>query len=256
MLFAFDIGNTNITLGGFSGDKLTFTARLSSDTGRTHDQYAVDINGILNLKGITIADEDECIICSVVPRLSSSVSKALVTLTGKKPIVLGPGVKTGLNIKIDNPAQLGADLVAGAVGAIEKYPLPSLVIDLGTASTLSVINSKGEFLGGAIAAGIKSTLGALTSNTALLSEVGIEKPKNVIGSNTAECMKSGLIIGAAAMIDGLVNRMEKELGEKFKTVVATGGLSSEVIPCCERKILIDDNLLLNGLKVIYDKNRQ
>lgn len=255
MLFAFDIGNTNITLGGFNEDELIFTARLSSDAGRTADQYAADIAGILALKGFSPSNEDECIICSVVPTLSVSVSRAVIMLTGKKPLVLGPGVKTGLNIKIDNPAQLGADLAAGAVGTIEKYPLPALVIDLGTASTLSVINGKGEFLGGAIAAGIKSTLSALTENTALLSEIGVEKPKKVIGSNTADCMKSGLIIGAAAMIDGFVTRMENELGEEFKTIVATGGLAGEVIPCCERKILIDDNLLLDGLKAIYNKNK-
>ena len=255
MLFAFDVGNTNVTIGGYDGDNLLFTTRIASETRLTADSYAVAVEGVIRLRGASISSNDDCIICSVVPAITRALSKALRLLCKKEPLVLGPGVKTGLNIKIDNPAQLGADLAAGAVGAIASYKLPCVIVDLGTATTLTVINSKGEFLGGAIAAGINSTLDALTSHTAQLNPVPIEVPKKIIASNTAECMKSGLIVGAAAMIDGLVDRMEDELGEKFATVIATGGLSQAVVSCCKREIKIDKNLLLDGLKIIYNKNR-
>lgn len=254
MLLCVDIGNTNITLGGYRDDKLIFTARLTSDARRTADQYAVEIYDIMRLNGHAAAEVQGAILSSVVPTLTKSISLAFKKLCGFDPMVLGPGVKTGLNIKIDNPAQLGADLVAGAIGAMAKYPLPCIVIDMGTATTISAINAKGEFLGGAIAAGINLTLEALTKNTAQLPMIGIEAPKSAIGSNTVDCLKSGLVLGAAAMLDGLVDRMEAELGQTA-TVVATGGLSSEVIPHCKREILADDNLLLDGLKCIYAKNR-
>lgn len=253
MLLCFDIGNTNITLGGFKGDELQFTARLATNHHRTADQYAVEIKDILSLYDIATADVSAAAICSVVPTVCSAVERAITRLFGIAPMVLGPGVKTGLNIKIDNPAQLGADLAAGAVGAISKYPYPAIVIDLGTATTISVLGKNGEFLGGAIAAGIKLTLEALASRTAQLPMVNIKAPKSVIGTNTADSMTSGLIIGAASMIDGMIERIEAELGCKT-TVVATGGLSPEVISHCKHDIALDDNLLLDGLRIIYNKN--
>lgn len=255
MLICFDIGNTNITVGGFEGDELAFTARLATDQHRTADQYAIEIRDILGLYNITGADVSAAAICSVVPTVCAAIERAINKLFGIEPVVLGPGVKTGLNIKIDNPAQLGADLAAGAVGALAKYPCPAVVIDLGTATTISVIGKNGEFLGGAIAAGIKLTLEALASRTAQLPMVNIKAPQSVIGTNTADSMTSGLIIGAAAMIDGMIERIEAELGCKT-TVIATGGLSSEVINHCNRKIIQDDNLLLDGLKIIYEKNKR
>ncbi len=254
MLICVDIGNTNLTIGVYDDDILKVTARLNTDTRRTADQYAIEISDVLHIYGI----KNECItdaaICSVVPTVGNAVEKAIEKLFGIKPMSLCPGVKTGLNIKIDNPAQLGADLAAGAVGALTKYPTPTIIIDLGTATTISVLGKDGEFLGGSIAAGIKLTLDALTSKTAQLPLVNIEAPRHVIGTNTADCMKSGLVIGAASMIDGIIKRMEKELGLKA-TVVATGGLAPEVIGFCEHEILLDDNLLLDGLKIIYEKNK-
>lgn len=254
MLICFDIGNTNITLGGFRGDQLQFTARLATDHHRTADQYAIEIRDILSLYDIEKTDVSAAAICSVVPTVCAAVERAITKLFGISPMVLGPGVKTGLNIKIDNPAQLGADLAAGAVGALAKYPYPAIVIDLGTATTISVIGKNGEFLGGAIAAGIKLTLEALASRTAQLPMVNIKAPKSVIGTNTADSMTSGLIIGAAAMIDGMIERIEDELKESA-TVVATGGLSPEVIKQCRHSIIHDDNLLLVGLRIIYNKNK-
>lgn len=253
MLICVDIGNSNITIGVFDKDDLKFTARLATDSRRTSDQYAIEIRDIIHIYEIERSEITNAAIASVVPTVGSAVEKAIVKLFGIKPIVLGPGVKTGLNIKIDNPAQLGADLAAGAVGALAKYPCPSIVIDMGTATTVSVIGEKGEFLGGVIAAGIKLTMDALTSGTAQLPSVGLEAPKKVIGTNTNDCIKSGLIIGQAAMLDGIIARIERELGTRT-TVIATGGLSPEVVRHCEREIILDDNLLLDGLKIIHDKN--
>ena len=254
MLLAVDIGNTNITLGAYNSNILEFTARLATDTRKTDDQYAVEIKQLLSLYGIEPVDIEDCIISSVVPSVGKSISRAVSKLCQIVPLTLGPGVKTGLNIKIDNPAQLGADLVAGAVGAIDAYKMPCVIIDMGTASTVSVLDRNGAFLGGVIAAGVRLTLKALTENTAQLPAIPIEAPKSVIGTNTTESMQSGLVYGTASMIDGLLEKITAELGET-PTVLATGGLSKEVISHCKTNIIYNENLLLEGLRVIYEKNR-
>lgn len=253
MLICVDIGNSNITIGVFDGENLKFTARLATDNRRTSDQYAIEIRDIIHIYEIERSEITHAAIASVVPTVGSAVERAIERLFGIKPIVLGPGVKTGLNIKIDNPAQLGADLAAGAVGALAKYPCPCIVVDMGTATTISVIGKNGEFLGGVIAAGVKLTMDALSSRTAQLPSVGLEAPKKAIGTNTIDCIKSGLIIGQASMLDGMITRIERELGTTA-TVVATGGLAPEVVRHCDREIILDDNLLLDGLKIIHDKN--
>ncbi len=253
MLLAIDIGNTNITLGSYDGTVLRFTARLATEQKRTDDQYAVDIKNLLSLYGIEPEDIEDAIISSVVPQVGKSVSNAISKLCHIVPLMLGPGVKTGLNIKIHNPAQLGADLVAGAVGAMDAYTMPCVVIDMGTASTISVLDRNGTFLGGVIAAGVRLTLKALTENTAQLTSIPIEAPKSVIGANTVECMQSGLVYGTAAMLDGLLQKIEEELGES-PTFVATGGLSKEIIAHCKKNIIYNENLLLDGLRAVYEKN--
>lgn len=253
MILAIDIGNTNVTLGVYRNERFILTARLATEQGRTSDQYAIDIKDVLALHGEDYKAIEGCIISSVVPAVSEAVAKGITALCGIKPMVLGPGLKTGLNIKIDNPAQLGADLAAGAVGAIAKYETPCIVIDMGTATTVSVLGKNGEMLGGAIAAGVRLTLKALFENTAQLPAVAIEAPNSVIGTNTVDCMKSGLVFGAASMIDGLIERMEDEQG-KMKSIVATGGLSKEIIHHCKYDIIYDENLLLDGLMTIYKKN--
>lgn len=253
MLLTIDIGNTNITLGTYDSSILRFTARLATEQKKTSDQYAIEMQSIFALYGIEPQDIEDAIISSVVPSVGKSISDAVAKLCHIVPLMLGPGVKTGLNIKIDNPAQLGADLVAGAVGAIEAYQMPCVVIDMGTASTVSVLDKNGTFLGGAIASGVRLTLKALTENTAQLTSIPIEAPKSVIGTNTIECMQSGLVYGTAAMIDGMLERIEESLGEK-PTVVATGGLSKEIIKYCKSTIIYNENLLLDGLRAIYDKN--
>ncbi len=254
MLLTIDIGNTNITLGLFEGDHLCSTARLSTAHGKTPDQYAVDIQQVLALHGADIHLIRDCIVSSVVPSVGSAVCAAVELLCGVAPLMLGPGVKTGLNIRIDNPAQLGADLAAGAAGALGRYPLPCIIVDMGTATTLSVLDRNGNFLGGSIAAGVRLTLQALAEGTAALPSLHPAAPKAVIGRNTVDCMQSGIVYGTAAMLDGLIDRMEEELGEPA-TVVATGGLAKEIIRHCKKDILYNENLLLDGLKAIYEKNR-
>ncbi len=253
MLLTIDIGNTNITLGAYDAGVLSFTARLATETAKTADQYAVELKNLLSLECIGSEEIEDCIISSVVPSVGKSLSSAVSKLCHIVPLMLGPGVKTGLNIKIDNPAQLGADLVAGAVGALDAYTMPCVIIDMGTASTVSVLDRNGTFLGGAIAAGVRLTLKALTENTAQLTSIPIEAPPSVIGRNTVECMQSGLVYGTAAMIDGMLEKIEEELGET-PTVVATGGLSKEIIVHCKRNIIYSENLLLDGLRAIYEKN--
>ncbi len=253
MILTIDIGNTNITLGAYEDDMLSFTARLATDSRRTGDQYAIELADLLRLNGKEITAVTGAAISSVVPSVGSSIKQAVEKLCGITPLSIGPGVKTGLNIRIDNPAQLGADMVAGAVAAIAKYPLPCIVFDLGTATTISVIDESGSFLGGAIAAGLGTTLNALATGTAQLPFIDIAAPDKVIGSNTVDCMRSGLVVGAAAMLDGMAARMERELGIKA-TLVATGGRAGAVISHCERDIIIDDDLLLDGLYIVYKKN--
>ena len=253
MLLAADVGNTNITLGIFEDETLKCTARLATDTKLTGDQYAIAVKDVLALNDIGCFDIEDAVICSVVPSVTTSLCAAISKLFSIVPLVLGPGVKTGLNIKIDNPAQLGADLAAGAVAAIHEYTMPCVVIDMGTATTISVLDKNGAFLGGSIAAGVRLTLKALTQNTAQLPEISISAPGKVIGSNTADCMRSGLIYGTAAMLDGLLLRIEEELGET-PTIIATGGLSRDIIPLCKSEIIYNENLLLDGLRYIYEKN--
>lgn len=254
MLLTIDIGNSNVTVGVYKKDEIIFVARLATDFTKTGDQYAIDLRTILHIYNISVKEISNSIISSVVPSVASALKKAIVTLTGLKPLIVGPGVKTGLNIKIDDPAELGADLVVAAVGALSLHEPPLIIYDLGTATTISVIDKNGNFLGGTIAAGVELQINALKSETSQLPQIEIEAPKNVIGTNTVDCMKAGAVLGCAAMIDGLTEKIEQQLGQKA-TLVATGGLCPEVIKHCKRDILYYDNLLLMGLKIIFDKNK-
>lgn len=254
MLLTLDIGNTNITMGVYAGRELKFVARLSTDRLRTRDQYAVDIRAILDIYNTPVSDIDGSIICSVVPQITGAVKAAVKCLTGINPLIVGPGIKTGLNIKISNPSILGADLVAGCVAAMEHYPCPCIIFDFGTATTISVLDKNKDMLGGCIMPGIVISIEALTARSSLLQSIGFDAPNHVIGTNTADCMRSGSIYGNAAMVDGMCQRIEEELGEKC-TVVATGGLAGAVISCCKRPVKADDNLLLEGLRIIYNKNK-
>lgn len=254
MVLTVDIGNTNITLGMYAQKELKLVARIKTDPKKTADEYAADLKNITSLYGVT-KNFDGVIIGSVVPELTAAFKLAAKRLYGVDALTVGPGIKTGLNIRVENPAQIGADLIAGAVGALKKYPMPCIMIDMGTATTVFALNAKGEFVGGAIAAGISSTLDALTSHTSALPSVMVVPPAKAIGTETVKCMQSGLVFGTAAMIDGLVKRMENELGETA-TLVATGGKAPQIVKYCERDIQVDDDLVLSGLLEVYYLNQK
>lgn len=252
MLLAVDVGNTNIVLGILDGDKLVKSGRFSTNIYETEDECAMKIYSFLNIHD-TI-NIDGAIISSVVPALVRTLKKAILTVCKVNPLVVGPGVKTGLSIKIDNPAQLGADLVVAAVAAKEKYPLPAIIFDLGTATTGSVLDKDGNFLGAIITTGVKTSINALSAGAALLPQIDITAPKKIIGTNSIESMQSGCIIGTACMLDGFVDKFEQELGEKA-TVIVTGGLGKSIAKNCSHDMIIDENLLIDGLRIIYDKNK-
>mgnify|MGYP003364024672 FL=1 len=254
MILAIDIGNTNIVVGCIDQEKTYFIERLSTVRTKTELEYAVDLKTVVDIYHIKRTDIEGCIISSVVPQITNAVKLAAEKVLHKEPMVLGPGVKTGLNIMMDNPGQLGADLVANAVAGIHEYPLPLAIIDMGTASTVSVVDEKKHYVGGMIFPGMGVSLDALTAHASQLSGISIEPPKRIIGKNTIECMKSGVIYSNAAALDGIVDRIEEELGQKI-TVVATGGLARKIVPHCRREILLDEDLLLKGLLIIYEKNR-
>ena len=255
MILAIDIGNTNIVLGCVDKDKTYFIERLATNKTKMELEYAIDIKMVLDIHGIDVEKLDGAIICSVVPQITYVVKEAAEKILKKETLVIGPGVKTGLNILIDNPSQLGSDLVAGAVAAIAEYKVPIAVCDLGTATTVCVIDEKKNYLGGMIYPGINISLNALTSNASQLQGIGLEAPKRMIGKNTIDCMKSGIIYSNAAALDGIIERLEEELGQKL-TIIATGGLAKKIVPYCKREMIVDDDLLLKGLQIIYDKNRK
>ena len=217
-------------------------------------EYAVDIKTLLDIYHIKKNDIEGCIISSVVPQITNAVKLAAEKILKKEVMVLGPGVKTGLNIMMDNPGSLGADLVANAVAGIAEYTLPLAIIDMGTASTVSVVDEKKHYVGGMIFPGINISLDALTARASQLSGISIDAPRRIIGKNTIECMKSGVIYSNAAALDGIVERIGVELG-KEPFVVATGGLAKKIVPYCKKKIVLDEDLLLKGLLIIYEKNK-
>lgn len=254
MILAIDVGNTCTTIGFFENDKLVNSVRMSTDLSRTGDQYAADLYNLIKIEGIDFGVFEGAVAASVVPAVNEALKFAVKKILKLELCLVGPGVKTGLNIKIDNPAQLGADLVVGGVAAVAKYPLPCIIFDMGTANTISVINGRGEFLGGTISAGMGISLDALASKTAQLPYIDLENPEEIIGTNTVSSMKSGLIYGTAAMMDGMADRIEEVLGQKA-TLVATGGRAASVISFCKRDFVLNSDLLLEGLNIIYNKNR-
>lgn len=255
MLLTVDIGNTNITMGIYDNEELTLVLRAATDRMKTPDQYAVEFSSMLKIHNADGTEFEGAIICSVVPELTSVIKDAIKTITGKDALLIGPGVKTGLNIRIDNPAQLGADLVAGAVGALHKYEMPCLVLDMGTANKISVLDSKGSYRGCTISAGVRIALNALSSGASQLPAIPLDAPANAIGTNTIDSMQSGTVLGTAAMTEGLCARLEEALGEEVKTIVATGGISGAIIRHCRMDIIHDPNLILDGLRFIFEKNK-
>lgn len=254
MILAVDIGNTNISVGGFKGEELIFAARIATELCKSDQQYACELANIFGLNQISHEPRGGAAICSVVPSLTDVLADA-VQLLGYGPVVkVGPGVKTGLNIKRDNPAGTGCDMVCSAVGALAAYALPCIIIDMGTATTISALDRTGTLAGASILPGVRISLDALRGHAALLPDVEIEPPSQLIGKNTADSMKSGIVYGAASMLDGMVARFEHELGGPC-TAVATGGLAGRIVPYCKRDILLDETLTLQGLYRIFLKNK-
>ena len=255
MLLAIDIGNTNIVIGCIKEDDILFKARIATDRLRTSDQYGVEIKNMLEAFGVQLKDISDCIISSVVPPVFNSVKTGVIKIIGKTPMVVGPGLKTGLNIHVDVPSQVGADRIVIAVAALAEYKAPLILMDMGTATTIEVVEPDNLYMGGVIFPGVKISLDALTSRAAQLPGISLEKPAKVIGKNTVDCMRSGMMYGTAAMIDGLVERIEEELGHGC-TLIATGGMAQFITPLCRRNVILEKDLLLKGLNIIYKKNKK
>lgn len=252
MVLAIDIGNTNIVVGCCEGKKIYFMERLTTNHTATELEYAISLNAILSLENIDAKLIDGAIISSVVPSVTNALKEAVKKLTGVDALIIGPGIKTGLSIKTDDPAKLGSDLVVDAVAAIHEYGAPAIVFDMGTATTISVINSENEYLGTIIMPGMMISLNAMVSGTSQLPKISLDKPKRLIGTNSADCMKSGILYGTASSIDGMIDRIREEIGNV--KVIATGGLAGTVIPLCKNEVILDDELLIKGLMIIYNKN--
>lgn len=255
MILTVDIGNSNIVLGAVDGNDIVFEARLRTDATKTSDEYCIDLKMILDVYKVSAEYVDGAIIASVVPQVLNSMQTAIKKLTGKTALVVGPGLKTGLNIKIENPSQTGADLVVGSVAALREHKPPMIVVDMGTATTMVVLDETGALIGGCICPGVKISLDALTDRTALLPGLQLDQPKRAIGRNTIDCMRSGIMMGNACMLDGMIERMEAELGQKT-TVIVTGGIGKFIVPMCKREMIYDKDLLLKGLAMLYNDNKR
>ena len=255
MIFAIDVGNTNIVVGCIDDTGVCFIERISTNTKQTEMEYAIRLKSVLELHEVAYERIEGCIISSVVPQLTDLIRKAVDKLLHVPIKIVGPGLKTGLNIRIDDPATLGSDLLVDSVAALAEHSVPMIIIDMGTATTFCVINEKKQYIGGLVVPGVKTSLQSLVTNTSLLQHISLQPPKKIIGSNTMDAMRGGIIYGNASMVDGMIDRISEELGAKC-TLIATGGLAGDIIPYCKHDIIIDDNLLLKGLKIIYEKNRR
>lgn len=255
MILVVDIGNSNVVIGGVEGEEILFEARVRTEATKTSDEYCIDLKNILDIYNVDKASVEGSIIASVVPQVLNTFQTAIMKLTGKKSLVVGPGLKTGLNIAIDNPSQTGADLVVGCVAALREHKPPMIVIDMGTATTMVVLDKNGALIGGSISPGVKISMDALTGGTALLPGLQLDQPKRAIGRNTTDCMRSGIMLGAACMLDGMIERMEEELGYRTKVLV-TGGIAKFVVPMCRREMTYDKDLLVKGLAALYRENKR
>ncbi|MCM1418503.1 MAG: type III pantothenate kinase [Bacteroides sp.] len=254
-ILTIDVGNTNTVFGAYDrDDALKFEARVETSAARMADEYVLILMNLLNLNGVKADEIEGAVLSSVVPPATGQIGAAVDKLLGLTATVIGPGLKTGLNIRLDDPSSLGADLCCAAVAAKELYPLPAIVVDLGTATKLLAISGRGEFLGGAIAGGLKMTFESLASGTAALPLISAGKVEKAIGTNTIDCMRSGVILGMAETLDGLIDRFEKEMGAAA-SIVATGGFSAVVMSECRHKMIHDPQLILKGMLAIYRKNR-
>ncbi|CRK85381.1 type III pantothenate kinase [Neobacillus massiliamazoniensis] len=255
MIFVFDVGNTNIVLGVYKGDELCHHWRIETNRNRTEDEFGMIIKSLFEHAGLSLSDIDGIIISSVVPPIMFALERMCQKYFHRKPLIVGPGIKTGLNIKYENPREVGADRIVNAVAAIHEYGSPLIIVDFGTATTYCYINEQRQYLGGAIAPGIGISTEALYSRAAKLPRIEITRPEGVIGKNTVAAMQAGIVYGYVGQVEGIVKRM-MEQSEKKPTVIATGGLSTLIAQ--ESKIIdiVDPYLTLKGLKLIYKRNME
>lgn len=255
MLLAIDVGNSNTSVGLFDrGKNLRFLASLDTDSRKTADQISIDLMNLFTLYHFSYKDVTGAVLCSVVPPLNFMMEKALTRLLGKPPMVVGPGIKTGLNIRLTVQTQVGADIVADAVAALEKFTPPIITIDMGTATTIGVISEGRTYEGGLLLPGVHVSLEALSRRAAQLPDISLQHPKSLIGKNTEDCMRSGIVYGTAGMLDGIIDRIREEFPGREVSVVATGGNAPVIVRYCRNPILYDKFLLMDGLWTIYQKN--
>ena len=256
MLLAIDVGNSTTSVGLFDREKnLRFLAYLDTDSRKTADQISIDLMNLFTLYHYNYQDVTGAIFCSVVPPLNFMMSKALTRLLGKPPMMVGPGVRTGLNLRMENQVQVGADIVADAVAALERFEPPIITIDMGTATTIGVIDAQRNYMGGMLLPGVNVSLEALSRRAAQLPAISLQHPKAVIGKNTEDCMRAGIVYGTAGMLDGIIERIRGEFGGREISVVATGGNAPVIVKYCKTPIVYDKFLLMNGLWAIYQKNK-
>lgn len=253
MILTIDVGNTNVVLGCVEDGVVKSISRMATNQNDLTNDYALKMRQSFDFDGIDYKNFEGAILSSVVPQVNRAIKSAVKKLTGLDCMVVGAGLKTGVNVRIDDPGTVAGDLITGAVGAVALYEPPLIVVDMGTATTMVAVDKDGAYIGGAIAPGVGLSYSALSAGTSLLPNISIEAPKKCIGTNTVDCMKSGAVFGAAAMLDGMIARMEEELGESV-TVVATGGISGCIVPYCKREIKHEPDLLLKGLAILYQKN--
>ena len=253
MILTIEIGNSTITLGGVEGEEIRFECRINTDRVKTSDTYCIDLKTLFEIYGVELSTIEGVIISSVVPQVMNSVRTAIRKLLDLEPLVVGPGLKTGLNIRLENPGQMGAGLVAADVAALAQYKPPLIIIDMGTATTMSVLDPDGAHLGGCLCPGVKISLDALTARTSLLPGIQLDSPRQAVGRNTADAMRSGIMFGNAAMLDGMIDRFAQETGWDF-TILATGRLAERIAPLCRHEIIVDRHLVIKGLVALYRLN--
>jgi type III pantothenate kinase len=254
MVLAVDIGNTNIKVGAWDGERLVFVSRMHTNILRTTAEYAVQLLDVVRLNDCYSSQFDGAILSCVVPPLANVIKRAVEqVIQTTRVLAISPGLKTGINIKIDVPSQLGADLVCAAAAVLERGELPCIFVSMGTATSLFALDADGGFLGGAVSPGVSISLEALSARAAQLPHINLDDPGPIIGKNTVDSMKSGIVYGTACMVDGMIQRMREALGGKAKAI-ASGGNAAGIVRHCREDIELDDDLILRGLKIIYDKN--
>lgn len=256
MILVIDVGNTNIVLGIYESKKLLNFWRVKTDADKTSDEYGMIINQLFELHGFKFSDIEDIVICSVVPTIMYTMEHMTRKYFNKEPLVVGPGIKTGMNIKYDNPKEVGADRIVDAIAAYELYGGPLIIVDFGTATTFSAVSKNGEYLGGAICPGVRISMDALFQKTAKLPRVELVKPGAVICKNTVNSMQAGIIYGHVGQVDHIVERMKDELGDPDTKVIATGGLSKLIASESRTVDTINGLITLEGLRIIYERNRE